>query len=172
MQNKQLIALLVIALFSCVAAKAQLKLRGVIYSEGPIQAALSVESYPETHFLYLDTKHNVDWNGQKVFKTNYDLPWDVVKDYNHTIKFTDGTVEKIVFIDGTVPEDIVPKQKYFLDIDLTNQSTADVMIVVFWSLQDDAYVALPYTEVEEIRRRCVDPSIYKGSRLLNLVKKN
>lgn len=153
--------LLVAIIFTTFCAQAQLRLRGFIYSEGPIQASLKVESYPDTHFLYLDTKHGVEFNGREVFRTRYDLPWDVVKDYNHTIKFTDGTVEKIVFVDGSVPEDIVPKQKFYLDIDLTNGETADEMVVVFWSLPDDEYIALPLSQLAVIREKCMDPSIWK-----------
>lgn len=133
--------------------------------------ALSVESYSETHFFHLNTEEKMS-NGQQVFRTKYEFPWDVVKDYNHTIKITDGTVEKILFVDGSVPEETLPKQKFILDIDLTDPESADMMIVVFWSLKDDGYVALPYTELEDIRKRCVDPSVYKGAQLLNLVKLN
>lgn len=161
--------LLVFVVCSTSAATAQLKLRGVIYSQGPVQVALSVETYSETHFLYLTEGVETEKDGYMVIREEYDFPWDIVKDYNHTLKFTDGTAEKIIFVDGNVPDYILPKQKFIINIDLTNPASSNDMLVIFWSLLRDEYVAFRYEEIEEIRRQCVDPSVYKGNSFFNLV---
>ncbi|HKL02391.1 MAG TPA: hypothetical protein VJ911_01900, partial [Cryomorphaceae bacterium] len=88
-------------------------------------------------------------------------PWAIGKNVNHTLKFTDGTVEKVVFVHGPVPDDIMPKQKFVLDIDLTNPDNADVMLVIFWSTEERAYIALPLDEMEKIKRKAYDPSIWE-----------
>jgi hypothetical protein len=140
---------------------AQLKVYGTVYSEGPVRASVDVEGEPDTYFLYLKPKKDVEWNGQMVKQTKYQLPWEVKKNVNHTIKFTDGTVEKTVFIHGPVPEEISPKQKFIIDIDLTNPDNADVMLVVFWSTIDKAYLALPLTELEKIKEHSYEPSFWE-----------
>lgn len=151
--------LLLIGSYSIV--QAQLKLYGKIYSEGVVRATLDVEGESDTYFLYLKPKGETEWNGQKVQETKYKLPWPIGKNVNHTLKFTDGTVEKVVFVHGPVPENIVPKQKFILDIDLTNPDNADVMLVIFWSTKENAYVALPLDEMEKIKQQAYDPSIWE-----------
>jgi hypothetical protein len=154
--------LLPIILFLLIGnAKAQLRMKGTIFSNGPVQIALSIETYHETHFMYLEELDEVQRNGEEVFRSNYDLPWLIVKDYNHTIKVTDGTVEKIIFVQGDVPDNIIPKQTYQIDIDLTDDSNADMLLVVFWSLPDDSYIALPYAELETIKAKCMDPFFWE-----------
>lgn len=148
-------------------ARAQLNIRGTVFSEGPIQVSLSIETYHETHFTYVDTLKQVKLNGQKVYKSDYVLPWAIVKDYNHTIKFNDGTFEKIIFVHGDVPDDIIPKQNYKIDVDLTDVSSDDILLVVFWSLPDDAYIALPYGELETIKAKCMNPSFWELEQLLS-----
>ncbi|MFN2430526.1 MAG: hypothetical protein ABR574_10950 [Cryomorphaceae bacterium] len=146
---------------SLSAVQAQLKLYGKIYSEGVVRATLNVEGEPDTYFLYLKPKGETEWNGQKVQETKYKLPWPIGKNVNHTLKFTDGTVEKVVFVHGPVPEDIVPKQKFILDIDLTNPDNAGVMLVIFWSKKERAYVALPLDEMDKIKEQAYDASIWE-----------
>ncbi|MCA1764258.1 MAG: hypothetical protein LC664_14890 [Flavobacteriales bacterium] len=144
-----------------VGVQAQLKLYGKIYSEGVVRATLDVEGESDTYFLYLNPKGETEWNGQIVKETKYKLPWPIGKNVNHTLKFTDGTVEKVVFVHGPVPEDIVPKQKFILDIDLTNPDNAGVMLVIFWSKKERAYVALPLDEMDKIKEQAYDASIWE-----------
>jgi len=144
-----------------ITCQGQLKIYGTVYSEGPVRASVDVAGEPDTYFLYLKAKKDIEWNGRVVKQTKYQLPWEVVKNVNHTIKFTDGTVEKTVFIHGPVPDEIAPKQKFIIDIDLTNPDNADVMLVVFWSAIEKAYIALPLTELKKIKEHSLEPSFWE-----------
>ncbi len=158
--NLQQVLLITILVFTANGLRAQLFIKGDLYSEGPVRASFKMNEDTTTHFLYLEAKKKTQRNGMEVHQTKYELPWDIVKGDDYTISFTDGTVEKVIFVQGAVPKDVVPKQKFIIDIDLTNSRNADVMLVVFYSTELREYTALPYTELEEIKRQSADPTIW------------
>jgi len=147
--------LLAFLLIGSTGLWAQLKLYGMIYSDGPVRASFKVEGLNKNNFLYLDPKPKTTMDGETVRQTKYSLPWDMSKDYNYTIKFTDGNVEKEIYIRGAAPDGIVPKQKFIIDIDLTD-STED-KLVVLWSRAENSYVAIPLSEMEMISEKGFTP---------------
>ncbi len=158
--NLQQWLLITFLVFTASSLKAQLFIKGDLFSEGPVRASFKMNKDTTTYFMYLEAKKKTQRNGMEVHQTKYELPWDIQRGDDYTISFTDGTVEKVIFVQGAVPENVIPKQKFIIDIDLTNSRNADVMLVVFYSMDLREYTALPYTELEEIKRQSADPTIW------------
>jgi hypothetical protein len=148
-------------LFLSNISYAQLTIKGTVLSENPVKASVHIQGEKVEHDMYLYKKSDIEVGGKTVRRTRYDLPWAIVKDRNYTLRFTDGDIQKVMFVHGAVPSDIIPKQKYIIDIDLTQKDNADIMIVVFWSKIANAFLAMPMTERDEIMRHSYDPSIWQ-----------
>ena len=152
---------LIFTILSFLICDAQLTIKGTVLSENPVSASIHIQDERNDHHVYLYKKNDIEVGGRRVRRTKYELPWDIAKDRNYTLRFTDGSIQKVMFVHGAVPADIIPKQKYIIDIDLTNKENADVMIVIFWSKLADAFLAMPMTELDEIIRHSYDPSIWE-----------
>lgn len=129
----------------------QLAIRGTIYSDNIVTASIEPEHIHEREPLYLypTKKSGVDESTE--FFTKYEVPERLVKNENYIIRFTDGTVEKVVYVSGAVPEEIIPKQKFHLDIDLKGKEEPDMTLIIFWSMSQSSYRALPLSRIDEIR---------------------
>lgn len=66
-------------------------------------------------------------------KGNWKLPYWLQKNYDYSIRFTDGTVEKFVIIWGAAPEDVWIDQKILLDVNLTDLANADRTLIFYFS---------------------------------------
>lgn len=146
-------------LLACVISSSisygQLKIYGTVYSNGPVRTSFKIEGLNKNNFLYLDPKANTTIGGEEVRQTKYSLPWSMSPEYNYTIKFTDGTVEKEIYVRGAVPNGLIPKQKFVIDIDLTDDS--EDKFVVMWSRVENSYVAIPLSEMELISEKGFTP---------------
>lgn len=134
-----------------ISGFSQLVIKGIIYSDNIVSASVEPEHSHERAVLYLyPTKKNGD-GADSEFSTKYEVPERMVKNENYVLRFTDGKVEKIVFVSGAVPQEITPKQKFRIDIDLVSTDEPDMTLIVFWSLSQSSYRALPLSQIEEIR---------------------
>lgn len=129
----------------------QLTIKGTIYSEGLAIATVSAQGITGMEDVYLGPEKKVSRDGLDYYERKYEVPWRIEKGVDHVIKFTDGLVEKIVYISGVVPSGINPKQKFIIDIDLIEYENADMTLIVFWSMTSSSYKGLPLSKLDQIR---------------------
>ncbi len=146
---------IVLTLFSFFAGSiscfSQLVIKGVIYSDNLVMASLKSEHSLEREVLYLYPPRKNDGEEDTKFSTKYQVPERMVKNENYILRFTDGKVEKMVYISGAVPKDIAPKQKFRIDIDMLSNDESDMTLIVYWSISQSSYRALPLSQINEIR---------------------
>lgn len=129
----------------------QLTMRGVIYSDGIVKATIQRGQTDNRQALYLYAPQEKINKNDTTYTTKYEVPGRLVKNKDYILRFTDGTVEKIVYVSGAIPESIVPKQKFRIDIDLTDHPEPEMTLIVFWSISQSSYRALPLSKLDEIK---------------------
>lgn len=138
-------------LMSFQKALSQLTVKGTIYSESIAVATVAAQGITNRQAVYMAPPKRINNDGLVYFECNYEVPWRMEKGIDHVIRFTDGLVEKIIYISGVVPQEINPKQKFIIDIDLIENEHPDMTLIVFWSLKSSSYKALPLSQLPEIR---------------------
>lgn len=141
---------IVLILLISSSALAQLKISGKVLSEGPVEITYGHASDGNRYTVLPYRMKEPKNSGELEWQTSFKLPYWLEKNYSYALKFTDGTVEKLVIIHGPVPEGIWPKQKVFLDVDLKNLNNADETLVLYWSVIGDEYMARPLDEIDKI----------------------
>lgn len=131
---------------------AQLRIQGTIYSESIVRATVKAPGITDWRELYTATPKRIKNDGLIYYRTKYEVPWQMEKGIDHAIRFTDGLVEKMIFVSGVIPEDIYPRQKFIIDIDLVESDEPDMTLIVFWSIPSNSYKALPLSQLETIKR--------------------
>jgi hypothetical protein len=162
MKIKKYQFLMFILLLNFSFARAQLKISGTVISEGPVEIKLTHLSDGNTYTLEGTKTRPMDKDGETTWKTKYSFPYGFEKNYEYAIRITDGTVEKTILIHGPVPEGIWPKQKYEVNIDLTDASSSDQTLVVYWSEIHDEYRGRPAYELERINSEAYQPLIWNS----------
>jgi len=152
--------LFICALIYSNSSLAQLKISGTVISEGPVEIKLTHLSDGNTYVLEGLKTRPMEHEGETIWKTKYSFPYGFEKNYEYAIRFTDGTVEKTIIIHGPVPEGLWPKQKYEVDIDLTDAGSSDQTLVVYWSEIHDEYRSRPAYEMERINAEAYQPLIW------------
>jgi hypothetical protein len=141
----------------CESSRAQLRLSGTVLSDGPVDITYAHASDGNRYSVPIMKTKEVSKGDFSEWKTKFKMPYWLEKNYSYAIRFTDGTVDKLVIIHGPVPEGIWPKQKVFLDINLLDSETAGETMVLYWSVIQDEYVARPLSEIERINAECYRP---------------
>ena len=131
---------------------AQLRIKGNIYSESIVRATVKAQGVTGWQEVYFAQSKKIKNDGLIYYQTKYEIPWKMEKGIDHAIKFTDGLVEKLIFVSGIIPEEIYPKQKFTIDIDLVESDEPDMTLIVFWSITSSSYKALPLSKLEIIKR--------------------
>lgn len=132
-------------------AISQLTIKGTIYSESIALGTVAAQGITRRQDVYLASPKKMNRNGLVYYESKYEVPWRIEKGIDHVIKFTDGLVEKIIYISGVVPTEINPKQKFIIDIDLIENDEPDMTLIVFWSMKSSSYKALPLSLLPQIR---------------------
>lgn len=130
---------------------AQLTIKGTVYSEGIAVATVVAQGITSKQEVYLAQPKKMVSDGLAYYECKYEIPWRMEKGIDHVIKFTDGLVEKVIYISGVVPKEINPKQKFIIDIDLIENDEPDMTLIVFWSMKSSSYKALPLSQLAQIR---------------------
>lgn len=130
---------------------AQLTVKGTIYSESVAMATVAAQGITGRQEVYLAPPKKMTKAGMTYYECKYEIPWRIEKGIDHVIRFTDGLVEKIIYISGVVPKEINPKQKFIIDIDLIENENSDMTLIVFWSMESYSYKALPLSQLPQIR---------------------
>src|SRR5690554_4546663 len=141
-----------ILLICAINSEAQLRIKGTIYSESIVRATVKAHGITDWREVYFSQSKKIKNDGLIYYRTKYEIPWKMDKGIDHAIRFTDGLVEKMIFVSGTIPEDIYPKQKFTIDIDLVLGIEPDMTLIVFWSIPSSSFKALPLSQLELIKR--------------------
>ena len=136
-----------IVLICAVNVKAQLRIKGTIYSESIVRATVKAPGITDWQEVYFAAPKRKKNDGLTYYRTKYEIPWQLEKGIDHAIRFTDGLVEKMIFVSGVIPEEIYPKQKFIIDIDLVESEEADMTLIVFWSIPSSSFKALPLSQL-------------------------
>lgn len=140
-------------LLICVGnTKAQLRIKGNVYSESIVRATVKAQGITDWREVYFAESKKIKNDGLIYYRTKYEIPWKLEKGIDHAIRFTDGLVEKMIFVSGIIPEEIYPKQKFTIDIDLVESDEPDMTLIVFWSITSSSFKALPLSQIETIKR--------------------
>ncbi len=131
---------------------AQLIIKGTVYSESIVRATVTAQRITDLEPVYLAPARKVKNDGMTYYQTKYEVPWRMDKGIDHVIKFTDGLVEKMIYVSGAIPKEINPRQKYIIDIDLIESKNPDMTLIVFWSMNSMSYKALPLSKLRTIRK--------------------
>lgn len=134
-----------------ISCFSQLVIKGIIYSDNIVMASVRSEHSLEREVLYLYPPKKNDEGEDSEFSTKYEVPERMVKNENYILRFTDGKVEKMVYVSGAVPKDIAPKQKFRIDIDMLSNDESEMTLIVYWSISQSSYRALPLSQINEIR---------------------
>lgn len=134
------------------SVKAQLQIKGSVYSESIVRATVKAQGITGWREVYFSSSKKIKNDGLIYYRTKYEIPWKMEKGIDHAIKFTDGLVEKMIFVSGIIPEDIYPKQKFTIDIDLVESDEPDMTLIVFWSIPSSSFKALPLSQLKTIKR--------------------
>lgn len=133
-------------------ALGQLTVKGTIFSESVAIATVVAQGITNKQEVFLGPPKKRINDGLEYYECKYEVPWRIEKGIDHVIKFTDGLVEKIIYISGVVPKAINPKQKFIIDIDLIENDEPDMTLIVFWSITTSSYKALPLSQLAQIRQ--------------------
>jgi hypothetical protein len=140
-----------------IACQAQLTIKGELRSHSPAVITLTHQSDGNSYPLYhLKSKEKMVDN-ELVNVTKYRFPWSFEKNYSYSLVFEDGTVSKTIIIHGPVPEGIHPVQRLDVIVDLTNMTTADETLVIYWSEKHDEYWQRPLYELDKINDEAFRP---------------
>ena len=139
-------------LVCAINSNAQLKIVGNVYSESYVRATVKAQGITDWREVYFSRPKRIKNDGLVYYRTKYEIPWNIDKGIDHAIKFTDGLVEKMIFVSGVVPQDIYPKQKFTIDIDLVEGIEPDMTLIVFWSIPSSSYKALPLSQLDVIKQ--------------------
>lgn len=142
---------IIIVLICAENVKAQLRIQGTIYSESIVRATVKAPGITDWREVYFAPPKRMKNDGLIYYRTKYEIPWQLEKGIDHAIRFTDGLVEKMIFVSGVIPEGIYPKQKFTIDIDLVESDEADMTLIVFWSIPSSSFKALPLSQLKIIK---------------------
>lgn len=131
-------------------AVGQLRLKGTVYSESIVRASVKALGLTDWREVYFGPPKKLRSDDLIYYQTKYEIPWRMEKGIDHAIRFTDGLVEKTIFISGAVPEGINPRQKFTIDIDLVESHEVDMTLIVFWSIPSQSYKAMPLSQLSSI----------------------
>lgn len=134
-----------------ISCSSQLVIKGIIYSDNIVMASVEPQHSHEREVLYLYPLKKNEEGADSEFSTKYEVPIRMLKNENYILRFTDGKVQKMVYVSGAVPEEIIPKQKFRIDIDLVSNDESDMTLIIFWSISQSSYRALPLSQINEIR---------------------
>lgn len=146
-----LIASLAAFLSNPLTCSSQLIVKGTVTSEGLTRVTFKSDQSAETIPMYLYEPKEIIEAGDTFYIAKYEAPIRMLKNHNYIMRFTDGTVEKTIYVSGAVPEGIIPKQKFRVDIKLIDPDDPDMTLILFWSMSQSSYRALPLSEIETIR---------------------
>jgi len=146
-----IIGVLLVAATSITTAHAQLIIKGTVYSESIVKATVTAQRVTDLEPVYLAPAKKIKNDGMTYYQTKYEVPWGMDKGIDHVVKFTDGLVDKMIYVSGAIPKGINPKQKYIIDIDLIESDNPDMTLIVFWSMESMSYKALPLSKLRTIR---------------------
>lgn len=138
-------------IFAIQSVWAQLSIKGTVYSESIARVTFHSDENETALPVYLYPPKQEINDGDTILAARYEAPIRFTKGHNYYMLFTDGTVQKLVYVSGAVPEGISPKQKFQIDISLIDPTESDMTLIVFWSVSQRSYRALPLSRINEIR---------------------
>lgn len=160
------ILLLSIILIFGLSSNAQLRIQGNVYSESLVRATVKAPGITDWREVYFAPPKKIKSDGLIYYRTKYEVPWQIEKGIDHAIRFTDGLVEKMIFVSGVIPEDIYPKQKFTIDIDLVESDEPDMTLIVFWSIPSSSFKALPLSKLETIKSEAHPDFVWNDGRVV------
>lgn len=143
----------------------QLRLKGTVYSESIVKASVKALGITDWMDVYFSPPKKIKNDGLIYIQTKYEIPWAIEKGTDHAIRFTDGLVEKMIFVSGAVPENINPRQKFIIDIDLVESHEPDMTLIVFWSIVSESYKAMPLSQLPQIIEEADPHFIWPGAEM-------